>query len=238
MSRYSANDIDYAYEKIKDLLKIISDLENTFEGRKFTLDGHSLGSAGEVIAAYHYDIDLYPPSVKTHDGITKDGRNVQVKITQRKSYVFSGEPDYLIALHLNKDTGEITEVYNGPGDIVFAELQTKTPQISLNRLVELNESVPEHMRILAVHQLPAYKLKTTPTTSNSRPTEQIKTSVRGKSLELGYINNHQQKNCGSTGEPGNHAGQTYYWMECQHCMHKYKADGCDVWLRKCPKCMT
>ena len=139
---------------------------------------------------------------------------------------------------MNKDTGEITEVYNGPGDIVFTELQTKNPQISLNRLVELNESVPEYMRILAVHQLPAYKLKTTPITSNSRPTEQIKTSVRGTSLELGYINNHQQKNCGSTGEPGNHAGQTYYWMECQHCGHKYKANGCDVWLRKCPKCMT
>ena len=50
---------NYAYEKIKDLLKIISDLENTFEGRKFALDGHSLGSAGEVIAACHYDIDLY-----------------------------------------------------------------------------------------------------------------------------------------------------------------------------------
>ena len=101
MSSYSANDIDYAYEKIKDLLKIISDLENTFEGRKFTLDGHSLGSIGEVIAAYHYDIDLYPPSVKIHDGVTKDGRKVQVKITQGKSYVFSGKPDYLIALHLN-----------------------------------------------------------------------------------------------------------------------------------------
>ena len=132
MSGYSANDIEYAYEKIKDLLKIIGDLENTFEGRKFTLDGHSLGSIGEVIAAYYYGLDLYPPSVKMHDGITKDGRNVQVKITQGKSYVFSGKPDYLIALHLNKGTGEITEVYNGPGDIVFAELQTKKLQISLD----------------------------------------------------------------------------------------------------------
>lgn len=25
-------------------------------------------------------------------------------------------------------------------------------------------------------------------------------------------------------------------MECLDCGHKYMANGCDVWLRKCPKC--
>ena len=27
-------------------------------------------------------------------------------------------------------------------------------------------------------------------------------------------------------------------MECQECGNKYLANGCDVWLRKCPACQT
>ena len=41
--------------KIQELIKIVSELEIEFPGRHFTIDGHLVGSIGEVMAAY-YDI--------------------------------------------------------------------------------------------------------------------------------------------------------------------------------------
>jgi hypothetical protein len=52
-------------------------------GRKSALDGHLVGSSGEVLAAYYYDLDLLPPSTERHDdATTPDGRLVQIKATQ------------------------------------------------------------------------------------------------------------------------------------------------------------
>jgi hypothetical protein len=45
------------------MFKITSELEQKFEGRKFTLYGHLLGSTGEVLAKYYYGLELLPSSV-------------------------------------------------------------------------------------------------------------------------------------------------------------------------------
>jgi len=37
--------------KIKELFMIVSEFEKEFEGRKFTIDGHLLGSIGKVLVA-------------------------------------------------------------------------------------------------------------------------------------------------------------------------------------------
>lgn len=63
---------DYIKQKISELLEIVQDLEECFPGRKFTLDGHLLGSIGEALANYYYGIDLAPNNTKTYDG-EKDG---------------------------------------------------------------------------------------------------------------------------------------------------------------------
>ena len=42
-----------------------------------------------------------------------------------------------------------------------------------------------------------------------------------KSTDLGFINKNNQK---------------FYAMECLNCGHTYKANGTDIWQRKCPKC--
>lgn len=57
-----------------------------------------------------------------------------------------------------------------------------------------------------------------------------------KSLDIGYINKNNQKNLGYRGKSETHFNQSFFEMECLNCGHKYLANGCDVWLRKCPIC--
>ena len=103
-------------DKIKELYKITNELEHCYPGRKFTIDGHLVGSIGEVIVAEHYGLDLLPNSTKTHDARTNDGKMVQIKATQVKGIAISSEPDYLIVIRLLSD-GSWEEIYNGPGAI-------------------------------------------------------------------------------------------------------------------------
>lgn len=57
-----------------------------------------------------------------------------------------------------------------------------------------------------------------------------------KTLDIGYINKNNQKNLGYRGKSETHYNQKAFEMECLDCGHKYLANGCDVWLRKCPAC--
>ena len=57
-----------------------------------------------------------------------------------------------------------------------------------------------------------------------------------KTTDAGYINKNNQKNLGYRGISETHNNQKFFEMECLDCGHKYMANGCDVWLRKCPNC--
>lgn len=57
-----------------------------------------------------------------------------------------------------------------------------------------------------------------------------------KTTEIGYINRNNQINQGRTEEPGTDHGQWFYKMKCQNCGHIYKANGTDIFQRKCPNC--
>ena len=56
-----------------------------------------------------------------------------------------------------------------------------------------------------------------------------------RSTKIGYVNKHRQVCLGTLGEKGNHSHAKSYKMHCSDCGHFYWANGCDVWLRKCPK---
>lgn len=133
-------------DKIKDLYKITTELERTYPGRKFTVDGHLVGSIGEVIVAEHYGLSLLPNSTKTHDAVSKDGKMVQIKATQVKGISISSEPDYVIVIRILSD-GSWEEVYNGPGKPVWdnAGKMQKNGQrpISLNKLQKLMGFIDE-----------------------------------------------------------------------------------------------
>lgn len=79
-------------ETVEDLLAlqaIVGRLETRYPGRKFTLDGHLVGSIGEVWAACIFDLRLLPPSEATHDAVASEGRLVQVKATQGNTVAIS-----------------------------------------------------------------------------------------------------------------------------------------------------
>lgn len=148
------NDRDRLAATIRELYDIVGRLENEYRDhhRHFTLDGHLVGSIGEVYAAERYGLELFRSDWKAHDGKAPNGRLVQIKATQRESVGISSEPDYLIVLKIDEEGG-INEVYNGPGKPVwdlFAD--RKRPkngqyQISLARLRKLNGEVASEERI-------------------------------------------------------------------------------------------
>ena len=105
-------------EIIQDLFEIVRELELRYPGRKFSIDGHLLGSIGEVIAAEHYGLTLLKNSYETHDATDKQNRLVQIKATQINRIVISSEPDYLIVIQITPD-GNWAEIYNGSGARVW-----------------------------------------------------------------------------------------------------------------------
>ena len=98
---YSQEKMDIIKNKVQKMLGIVTELEAEFPGRHFTLDGHLVGSVGEVLAAYYYGIELYKASTKVHDGCIGD-REVQIKITQQDDIVINEKPQYLLVLYLTK----------------------------------------------------------------------------------------------------------------------------------------
>jgi len=105
-------------QKIRELYAIRKELELQFPGRKFTPDGHLVGSIGEVLVADCYGLKLLPNSTEIHDAIGDDGKFVQIKATQIKRIAISSEPDHLIVIKIS-DSSEWEEVYNGPGSFVW-----------------------------------------------------------------------------------------------------------------------
>lgn len=89
---------DSIAQKIRELYAITTELESLYPGRKFTIDGHLVGSIGEVLVAERYGLTLLPNSTQTHDAEAKNGRLVQIKATQTKRIAISSEPDFLIAI--------------------------------------------------------------------------------------------------------------------------------------------
>ena len=130
---------------VKQLYATVAEFHSLFPERKFTPDGHLVGSIGEVIAAHRYGLTLLPASAANHDATTIDGTLVQIKATQGKSVGLRAEPQHLIVLHL-AETGEATEIYNGPGGMVWTAcgMMQKNGQrpIRLSKLRTLMTSVP------------------------------------------------------------------------------------------------
>lgn len=157
---YTQEKMERVKEQVQKMIQIVKELEEDFPGRHFTLDGHLVGSIGEVMAAYYYGIDLYAASAEIHDGEI-DGKKVQIKISQQDNIVINHEPDYLIVLYLRKN-GDIFEVYNGPGKDPWNSAgkvdSHNNCHMRVNKLMELDGFVSEKDRIIQIHEL--QKMKT------------------------------------------------------------------------------
>lgn len=162
---YTKEKMDAIKEKIQKLISIVKELETDFPGRHFSLDGHLVGSIGEVMAAYYYGIELYAASAVAHDGEI-DGKKVQIKISQQDDIVINHEPEYLIVLYLRKN-GDVFEVYNGPGEAPWNSASKRDSHnnrhMRVNKLMELDKQVSDEFRISVVNVIskmkPEYKNK-------------------------------------------------------------------------------
>lgn len=225
--------VAFLSEKVKELNRITSEIEEVFPEKSFKLDGILIGNIVEVLTANAYGITLYRQSEKAHDGEV-DGKKVQIKGTQGKDYiVIRDEPEYLLVEYLDKETGTIQEIYNGPGALAW-QYRSYVPSmnfytIRINKLLELNITIPDEQRLPAIADIKKY-FKTIKSMKQNR-------SKVGKTLVEGYLNKNNQVNKGCLNKPGNHINQVAYLLHCNECGFEYEANGCDVAIRKCPRCM-
>ena len=142
--------IEQIPELVIALYEIVEELQRQFPGRPFTPDGHLVGSLGEVIAAYDYDLRLLPPSTEGCDALTTDSKRVEIKTTQGCRIALRNPPDHLLVLKLRAD-GTVEEVYNGPGNEPWdqsGKMQKNGQRpISLSKLKTLMKSVSEKNKI-------------------------------------------------------------------------------------------
>ena len=137
---------------IGDLLKTTQRLNTLFEGRPFAPDGHLVGSIGEVVAEYIYDLKLQPTGTPQLDAHTHDGRSVQIKLTGEKGRSFGlrwssqlkvAHADLLIGLKLSESG--FAEIYNGPfpKDLLEGRRDRSNGQVSVptSKLVARNPSL-------------------------------------------------------------------------------------------------
>lgn len=140
-------------ELVVRLYDLVQELERLFPGRRFTPDGHLVGSIGEVLAAHHYGLELCRGSEPVHDAKTEDGRCVQIKATQGKRIGLRSEPALLLVLELRRD-GSFGEVFNGPGRVAWnatgRQQRNGQSPIAVSKLRRLMESVPNEARIRRV----------------------------------------------------------------------------------------
>lgn len=142
-------------QKIRDLYAITAELESMYPGRKFTIDGHLVGSIGEVLVADKYCLTLLQNSTQTHDAKTWDNRLIQIKATQTKRIAISSEPDFLIVIQI-RENGSWEEIYNGPGRLAWesAGKMQKNGQrpVSIAKLRALMEKVDSSQRIYPIER--------------------------------------------------------------------------------------
>ena len=106
--------MDRTAEIIRQIYSLVDELERIHKGRKFTPDGHMVGSIGEAYAATHYGLTLLNASFPSHDAQDTKGQYWQIKATGGNGIGLRACPDWLLVLKLNRD-GSMTEIYKGSG---------------------------------------------------------------------------------------------------------------------------
>jgi hypothetical protein len=85
-------------EPVAAIYRAVKDLEALYP-RKFTPDGHLVGSIGEVVAADALGLTLYPMSRAGHDAYDANG-DVQIKMTAGRSVAMYAESIRLVVLRV------------------------------------------------------------------------------------------------------------------------------------------
>lgn len=142
--------------KVKELIKIVGELNGQYPHKEFTLDGRLVGDLGEILVEENYRIKLYDKVVEKYDAISlDDNKKVQIKTTMKGSvwYPRDTHPERLIAIELKED-GDFDELYNGETEPFKKYIEGRKRNESYNyytvtkgKLLELNDLVDETTRI-------------------------------------------------------------------------------------------
>jgi len=127
-------------EPVAKIYEAVEELQKLYPGRKFTPDGHLVGSIGEVVAEKALGLTLCSMSEPGHDAIDAAGRLVQIKMTAGRSIAMYADCDRLVVLRV-VSPHEAQIVYDGDGAPAWAAAGAmgKNGQkvISLNKLKSL-----------------------------------------------------------------------------------------------------
>lgn len=145
----------------------------------------------------------------------------------KNSIVIREEPEYLLVEYLDKENGCIREIYNGPGSLVW-QYRTFVPSmnfytIRVNKLLELDATVPNEERIQAIVPMQKYSKSMAGCKKVTSEGGQVKRKV-GKTLVEGYMNRNNQENRGCLHKHGNHVNQLAYLLHCNECGFEYEAN--------------
>jgi len=121
------------------IYRAVAELEALYPDRKFTPDGHLVGSIGEVVAAEALGLTLHPSSHPGHDAFDADG-DVQIKMTGGDSVSLYATCDRLVVLRIaSPEEAEI--VYDGTGIPAWEEAgkigKNGQRRISIKRLATI-----------------------------------------------------------------------------------------------------
>lgn len=105
-------------DAVARIYEATAELERNHPERKFTPDGHLVGSIGEVIAAEALGLTLHPMSRPGHDAFDAQGE-VQIKMTAGRSVAMYATCARLVVLRLVSPK-EAEIVYDGPGAPAWA----------------------------------------------------------------------------------------------------------------------
>jgi hypothetical protein len=134
-------------DEVEKIYEAVAELERKYPGRRFTPDGHMVGSIGEVIAAEAFGLRLFRGSFPGHDAIDPEGRNVQIKLTAGDHVSMYGTCDRLLVLRITSDKRHAEIVYDGDGAPVWqaAGPMRKNGQrsISVKKLRKMSETSPD-----------------------------------------------------------------------------------------------
>ena len=141
---------------IPELYTVVHKLEAAAPGRKFTPDGHMVGSIGEVVAAARFGLTLNTASTEGFDATAPDGTKVEVKTTQQERGYFALKSTcwkdvHLLALKINPADGSVRVVFNGPYDLIWENCgpvqKWNGRTITVARAEKLQQLVPADHRL-------------------------------------------------------------------------------------------
>jgi hypothetical protein len=101
------------------IYEAVEELQRLYPERKFTPDGHLVGSIGEGVAAQALSLRLLAMSEPGHDAIDAEGRLVQIKMTAKRSISMYADCDRLVVLRV-VSPHEAEIVYDGDGAPAWA----------------------------------------------------------------------------------------------------------------------